>query len=68
MLPPSARSTLKIDVTQLPRADTTTPPKLQIVFTDGKKMDLKPELGIRDVVEEVERYSRVLGRAEELRG
>lgn len=97
LLPPNARQTLKISVTQLPRA-STEPSVLELGFKDGKEMrfvlggqkqggmaanggnaalgetaggiavDEGKELKLKDVMEEVERHCRILGRKEELMG
>jgi len=69
ILPPDARSTMKITTTLLPR-DSKDPPMLDLKFKDGKemRMQVKKKLKIQDVVDEVERHSRILGREEELKG
>ena len=43
---------------------------LDLKFKDGKemRMQVKKKLKIQDVVDEVERHSRILGREEELKG
>ncbi|TIA64905.1 hypothetical protein D6C77_01122 [Aureobasidium pullulans] len=80
LLPPNARSTMKIDVKQLSRADAYKPvmPEntpwscaicLHNVTEDGKEMNLDLDtLKIKDIMTEVDRHSRMLGRKEELAG
>jgi len=52
----------------LPR-NSTEPNSLLIKFKDGKEMYLKcEELGIKSLVEEVDRHSRMLQKAEDLEG
>jgi len=52
----------------LPRA-SRDPSLVQVKFKDGKDMKLDPEvLGIKGVLEEVNRHSRILARQEELSG
>jgi hypothetical protein len=75
LLPPATRSSVKVIVKQLVRSNTD-PSTLDIGFKDGKvlkyqfqepvpgqKMDT---VKLKDVVEQVDRYSRVLKRKEEL--
>ncbi|KAI9828696.1 MAG: 39S ribosomal protein L44, mitochondrial [Thelocarpon impressellum] len=67
-LPPTARQSIKIETTLLPRA-SRQPSALHLKFKDGKEMRLDPaKLGIKGVVEEVDRHSRLLGRQEALTG
>lgn len=68
-LPPGARSGgMRIDTKLLPRA-SKEPSMVKLKFKDGKEMELDAEkLGIKGVVEEVDRHSRILGRQEELNG
>ena len=76
LLPPAARSTVKVTVKQLPRSNTTSPSTLEIAFKDGKVLKYQfqdPVAGqkeegtkLKDVVEQVERHSRGLKRKEEL--
>ncbi|THY36511.1 hypothetical protein D6D01_00390 [Aureobasidium pullulans] len=69
LLPPNARSTMKIDVKQLSRADANRPALLALKFKDGKEMNLDLDtLKIKDIMTEVDRHSRMLGRKEELAG
>ncbi|OBW68004.1 MAG: NAD(P)-binding protein [Aureobasidium pullulans] len=69
LLPPNARSTMKIDVKQLSRADADKPGLLALKFKDGKEMNLDLDtLKIKDIMTEVDRHSRMLGRKEELAG
>ncbi|EON62002.1 hypothetical protein W97_01221 [Coniosporium apollinis CBS 100218] len=68
LLPPNARSTMKVDVKMLPRT-SKEPIRLSLKFKDGKEMDLDlQKLKIGDVEEEVNRHSRGLARQEELSG
>jgi large subunit ribosomal protein L53 len=69
MLPPNARSTMQITTRMLPR-ESTEPPTLELKFKDGKlmKMEVGKKLKVQDVVDEVERHSRILKREEELKG
>jgi large subunit ribosomal protein L53 len=77
LLPPAARSTVKVTVKQLPRS-STDPSTLEIGFKDGKVLKYQfrdpvpgqKEEGVKlkDVVEQVERHSRGLQRKEELTG
>ncbi|KAH8792682.1 39S ribosomal protein L53/MRP-L53-domain-containing protein [Hyaloscypha finlandica] len=67
-LPPNARQTMKIDTKLLPRT-SRDPSFIKLKFKDGKQMKLDAEkLGIKGVVEEVDRHSRILSRQEELNG
>ncbi|GAB7354117.1 hypothetical protein MBLNU459_g4681t1 [Dothideomycetes sp. NU459] len=69
MLPPNARSTMKIDVKMLPRAEAAKPGSLALKFKDGKEMNVDLEtMKIKDIMVEVDRHSRLLGRQEELSG
>ncbi|KAF2426449.1 mitochondrial ribosomal protein L44 [Tothia fuscella] len=66
ILPPNARQLMKISVTQLP-SSSTEKPILDLKFKDGKDMKIDPEtMKIKEVVEEVDRHSRMLARAEDL--
>lgn len=83
-LPPNARQTMKVDTKLLPRASREPSfiqlkfSKLDLrsrrsfltaIAEDGKQMKLDAEkLGIKGVVEEVDRHSRILSRQEELNG
>ncbi|KAI2622915.1 putative ribosomal protein YmL44, mitochondrial [Hypomontagnella submonticulosa] len=66
-LPPNARSTgMQINTTLLPRA-STSPATLHIKFKDGKEMNLDGEkLGIKGIIEEVDRHSRALQKQADL--
>ncbi|KAI4719151.1 hypothetical protein E4T48_04678 [Aureobasidium sp. EXF-10727] len=69
LLPPNARQTMKIDIKQLPRVDANKPALLALKFKDGKEMNLDLDtLKIKDIMTEVDRHSRMLGRKEELAG
>jgi len=68
LLPPNARNDIKMSVQMLPRT-SKEPVTLALKFKDGKEMDLDLEkLKIKEVVEEVNRHSRMLARQEELSG
>ncbi|CAF9926481.1 39S ribosomal protein L44, mitochondrial [Imshaugia aleurites] len=71
-LPANARTTMKINTTVLNR-DSQEPSflalKFNVLVEDGKEMQLDTEkLNINDVVEEVDRHSRVLNRQADLAG
>ncbi|KAH8657641.1 mitochondrial ribosomal protein L44 [Tricladium varicosporioides] len=67
-LPPDARQTMKVSTKLLPRI-SKDPSFVQLKFRDGKEMKLDTEkLGIKGVMEEVDRHSRILSRQEELTG
>ncbi|KAI9851771.1 MAG: 39S ribosomal protein L44, mitochondrial [Thelocarpon superellum] len=67
-LPPNARQTMKIETTLLPR-NSRQRSILSLKFKDGKEMTLDVEkLGVKGVVEEVDRHSRSLSRQEALTG
>ncbi|KAH6671455.1 mitochondrial ribosomal protein L44 [Halenospora varia] len=67
-LPPNARQTMKVSTKLLPRI-SKDPSFVQLKFKDGKEMKLDTEkLGIKGVMEEVDRHSRILSRQEELTG
>ncbi|KAI9745219.1 MAG: 39S ribosomal protein L44, mitochondrial [Claussenomyces sp. TS43310] len=67
-LPSNARSIMKINTKLLPRASREKS-SVQLKFKDGKEMKLDAEtLGIKGVMEEVDRHSRLLARQEELSG
>jgi len=68
-LPPDARSTgMIIKSTILPRTSKAVP-TLAVKFKDGKELSLDLEkMRIPEVMEEVDRHSRILARKEELNG
>ncbi|TVY24998.1 54S ribosomal protein, mitochondrial [Lachnellula hyalina] len=80
-LPPNARQTMKINTKLLPRM-SKEPSFVELKFSkspsfsmmlapveDGMQMKLDAEkLGIKGVIEEVDRHSRILSRQEELTG
>ncbi|MCJ1338792.1 39S ribosomal protein L44, mitochondrial [Bachmanniomyces sp. S44760] len=67
-LPPNARTTMKITTKLLPR-ESMEGSVLKLKFKDGKEMELDTEkLGIKDVMEEVDRHSRGLNRLADLTG
>ena len=77
LLPPGARSTVKVNMKQLLRA-STEPSTLELGFKDGKVMkysfrdqtagDKSEPVKLKDVIEQVERHTRSLARKEELAG
>jgi len=69
LLPPDARqSGMKIDMKVLDR-NSKVGGKVDVVFKDGKKINLDTsKMSINNVVEEMDRHSRMLARAEELSG
>ncbi|EAA35909.1 hypothetical protein GE21DRAFT_1739 [Neurospora crassa] len=66
-LPPNARSNgMNITTQLLPRNSTETP-LLYVKFKDGKEMNLDVEnMGIKSIVEEVDRHSRILQKQADL--
>ncbi|KAL9014931.1 MAG: hypothetical protein Q9173_000436 [Seirophora scorigena] len=67
-LPANARQTMKINTKVLAR-DSQDPSFLKLKFKDGKEMELDAEkLSVKDVMEEVDRHSRVLKRQADLSG
>lgn len=59
---------MKVDTKVLPR-DSKQKSSILVKFKDGKEMNLDSEkLGIKGVIEEVDRHSRILARQEELTG
>ncbi|EPE29208.1 mitochondrial ribosomal protein L44 [Glarea lozoyensis ATCC 20868] len=67
-LPPNARQTMKVTTKLLPRVSRERS-FVQLKFKDGKELTLDAEkLGIKGVIEEVDRHSRILSRQEELTG
>jgi len=60
-IPPAARAQgMLINTTLLPRG-TSEPASLSVKFKDGRELRLDSEkLGIKDIMEEVERHSRAL--------
>ncbi|KAI1094149.1 putative ribosomal protein YmL44, mitochondrial [Rostrohypoxylon terebratum] len=65
-LPPNARQSMQINTTLLPRA-STLPATLLVKFKDGKEMNLDGEkLGIKGIIEEVDRHSRALQKQADL--
>lgn len=71
---------MQIKTTQLPRASTQSA-LLELGFKDGKTMKwewkgegpkvggkIEGEAGLQDIIEEVNRHARILGRKEELQG
>ncbi|KAF3920729.1 hypothetical protein AA313_de0206659 [Arthrobotrys entomopaga] len=68
LLPPDARSTMKIQTKLLPQTSDEAP-KIAVTFKDGKVMELEPsKFSIRDLVEELDRHSRALRKKEDLGG
>ncbi|KAK4240921.1 39S ribosomal protein L53/MRP-L53-domain-containing protein [Achaetomium macrosporum] len=66
-LPPSARAQgMNINAQLLPR-HSTEPSTLSVKFKDGKEMNLDPEtMGIKSIIEEVDRHSRMLQKEADL--
>lgn len=66
-LPPTARANgMKITTRLLPR-QSTEPNSLWVKFKDGKEMHIDCEnLGIKGVVEELDRHSRILKKQADL--
>ncbi|KAI9680003.1 MAG: 39S ribosomal protein L44, mitochondrial [Caeruleum heppii] len=70
LLPTTSAGGKKMKVTTklLPK-DNRARSVLKIKFSDGKELDLNAEkLGIKGVMDEVDRHSRLLGRQEALTG
>ncbi|KAF2013385.1 hypothetical protein BU24DRAFT_424388 [Aaosphaeria arxii CBS 175.79] len=69
LIPPSARAEgMKIESKILPRA-SKEPSTLALKFKDGKEMNLElDKMRIPEVMEQVNRHSRILARKEELSG
>ncbi|KAL2128271.1 hypothetical protein VTI74DRAFT_9431 [Chaetomium olivicolor] len=66
-LPPTARSSGMSITTQLLPRHSMEPSKLHIKFKDGKEMNLDCEtMGIKSIVEEVDRHSRLLQKEADL--
>ncbi|KAI1436366.1 39S ribosomal protein L53/MRP-L53-domain-containing protein [Xylaria sp. CBS 124048] len=66
-LPPKARAQgMQINTTLLART-STEPSSLHVKFKDGKEMNLDSEtLGIKGLIEEVDRHSRALQKQADL--
>ncbi|KAK1769597.1 39S ribosomal protein L53/MRP-L53-domain-containing protein [Phialemonium atrogriseum] len=66
-LPPTARASgMKITTQLLPRA-SAEPSSLHVKFKDGKELNLDCEtLGIKGIIEEVDRHSRTLQKQADL--
>ncbi|KAI0404919.1 39S ribosomal protein L53/MRP-L53-domain-containing protein [Xylaria palmicola] len=66
-LPPNARAAgMQINTTLLPRT-SAEPNTLSVKFKDGKEMKLDGEtLGIKGIIEEVDRHSRALQKQADL--
>jgi len=68
MIPAEARSQVKITTTLLPRTSTASP-LLDIKFKDGKEMNLNlKDFKITEIIDQVDRHSRMLARTEDLSG
>ncbi|KAK4181578.1 39S ribosomal protein L53/MRP-L53-domain-containing protein [Triangularia setosa] len=66
-LPPNARSSGMSITTQLLPRSSTAPSKLYVKFKDGKELDLDADnMGIKSIIEEVDRHSRILQKADDL--
>ncbi|RWA14607.1 hypothetical protein EKO27_g540 [Xylaria grammica] len=65
-LPPNARTQMQVNTTLIPRT-STEPNILRIKFKDGREMNLDGEtLGIKGIIEEVDRHSRALQKQADL--
>ncbi|KAI2616591.1 putative ribosomal protein YmL44, mitochondrial [Hypoxylon sp. NC1633] len=66
-LPPGARQAgVQINTSLLPRT-STAPATLHVKFKDGKEMSLDGDkLGIKGIIEEVDRHSRALQKQADL--
>ncbi|KAK3341599.1 39S ribosomal protein L53/MRP-L53-domain-containing protein [Lasiosphaeria hispida] len=68
-LPPSARANGMSIVTELLPRTSTAASTLHIKFKDGKQLNLDCEnLGIKSIVEEVDRHSRALQKQADIDG
>ncbi|KAF2253488.1 hypothetical protein BU26DRAFT_420131 [Trematosphaeria pertusa] len=69
LIPPNARADgMKVETQMLPRT-SKEPSTLGVKFKDGKEMNLDlDKMRITEVMEEVDRHSRLLARKEELTG
>ncbi|KAF2650190.1 hypothetical protein K491DRAFT_609355 [Lophiostoma macrostomum CBS 122681] len=69
LIPPNARATgMKIEAKMLPRT-SKEPASLDVKFRDGKELSLDiDKMRITEVMEQVDRHSRMLARKEELSG
>ncbi|OAF98991.1 uncharacterized protein CC84DRAFT_1131748 [Paraphaeosphaeria sporulosa] len=69
LIPPNARADgMKVETKMLPRT-STEPATLDVKFKDGKELKLElDKMRIPEVMEEVDRHSRLLARKEELTG
>ncbi|KAF1808972.1 hypothetical protein P152DRAFT_178658 [Eremomyces bilateralis CBS 781.70] len=66
LLPANARQTMKVNVKVLPRTSAEDG-SLSLQFKDGKQLEVDLQrLKIKEVMEEVDRHSRKLGRQAEL--
>ncbi|KAI4136944.1 MAG: hypothetical protein L6R39_007548 [Caloplaca ligustica] len=67
-LPANARQSMKINTKVLTK-DSKEPSMLKLKFKDGKEMQLDTEkLSVKDIMEEVDRHSRLLKRQADLSG
>ncbi|KAJ4287986.1 39S ribosomal protein L44, mitochondrial [Kalmusia sp. IMI 367209] len=69
LIPPNARAEgMKVETKMLPRT-SKEPATLGVKFKDGKEINLElDKMRITEVMEEVDRHSRLLARKEELTG
>ncbi|RPB02621.1 hypothetical protein L873DRAFT_1834090 [Choiromyces venosus 120613-1] len=68
LLGPDARTTMKIKTTVLSR-DSEIGGRVEVGFKDGKEIQMDTsKMTIADIVEEVDRHSRVLKRVDDLAG
>ncbi|KAK1752475.1 39S ribosomal protein L53/MRP-L53-domain-containing protein [Echria macrotheca] len=66
-LPPGARASGMNIATQLLPRTSTEPSSLHIKFKDGKEMKIDCEtMNIKNIVEEVDRHSRALQKADDM--
>ncbi|KAK9472650.1 mitochondrial 54S ribosomal protein mL53 [Dipodascopsis tothii] len=65
-IPPTVRQQIKVQSTVLPQ-DSTAPSLISVQFKDGKNIEVDPTtVSIVDVVEELDRHSRVLRLNEQI--
>jgi len=68
MIPSEARNNIKITTKMLPKNDIS-PATIDVKFKDGKEMKLNlSEFRITEIVDQLDRHSRQLARAEDLAG
>ncbi|KAL7276043.1 39S ribosomal protein L44, mitochondrial [Rhizina undulata] len=68
LLPPDARQSMRIN-TKILGQDSKEAGWVEVVFKDGKEIKLDvSKMSIKDLVEEMDRHSRMLKRQDELAG